>query len=141
MIKSNKLNKEDVFLAFYKKNKTCKQKIIALFGYPVSSIAVVIGDDMYQIRFGYKRVQKISVKKRNKNNYIFINTKYKIKDLEGEWEKEILNQKASGIDTLFIRLRCVRSLRCFLAQLPRKWHYRFGDLLPSIYLNRRLNGR
>lgn len=138
-IKTDKLNKVDVFLAFYTRNKTVKQKIISKFGYPISSAGLVIGDYIYQIRYGFSTVQKLKVSERNPKNYLFINTRFKIKNLKKGWEKKILMQKARGFGTLYLRLRCVKSLKDILSQLPKKWQYRFGDFLPSIYLKRRKN--
>ena len=135
--KSDKLNKKNVILAFYKPI-TFSQKIKAYIGgINVCSISLLIENKLYQFRKKEKYMQERNYTLRYLKKYILIDTDFKIKDLKGKWKSSLLSQKARNWDRLFIRLRCVKALGPVINQLGEKWKYRYGDLLSSIYLKRR----
>jgi len=131
------INKKNVNLIFYKP-RTLFQKFKASFGYPVCSMGLLIGDYAYRFRKGHKYLQEIFCDddERLMKKYFVIDSKFPVNKLKGEWRRELLQQKARQFDRLWIRLRCVKSLKYVLNQLPSKWHYK-GDLLASVYLRKR----
>lgn len=132
-LKSDKINKSNVMLAFYK-SKTFFQKLKG----KICSMTLIIGDYLYQFRRGEKFIKKRTYTKEYlKEKYILKDTGFKVKDLKGNWEENLLKQKARDWDRLFIRLRCVKAFKVVLNQLPKKWNYKIGDFLSSIYLRRR----
>lgn len=138
-LKSDKLNTQNVMLAFYRP-VTRIQKFKAKFGIPVVSMSLIIDNKLYQFRWGEKYMQERTYTNEYLKKYYLLDTGFKSKELIGNWKNLLLKQKARQWDRLFIRLRCVKSLSPVLNQLPKKWHYRFGDLLSSFYLWRRRNG-
>jgi hypothetical protein len=131
-MKSDKLNKKNVMLAFYK-SKTFLQKLKG----KTCSMTLIIEDHLYQFRRREKYILKRTYTKEYLKKYLLIDSKFKTKDLVGNWEEILLKQKARDWDRLFIRLRCVKAFKIVLNQLPKKWNYRIGDFLSSIYLRRR----
>jgi hypothetical protein len=143
--KSDKLNRRHVFLAFRTKMTRLTARINArIGGCPVACMGIVIWGEIdeqykfYGLKWDEKTVVEMNWSRINKENFILVNTRYPTTDLVAGWKRSLLRQKARHIDRLFLRYRCVKCLRPLLDSLPKKWHYRFGDILASIYLRRRM---
>lgn len=127
-IKSDKINNDNVFLIFYKAKKPLQSWKGAL-----CSSGLYINGYIYQMRHEAETLQKKELRDiKYLDKYIVIDTKFKWKDLKGDWEKELLRQKRITFYGL-CRLNCLSSLRVVLNQI-RGFEY-FG-VLPIIYLNK-----
>ncbi len=133
-IKSDKINKKNVCIVFYRP-KTFKQYLLSIFGLNVASSGLLIGNKLYQMRYENTTLQERDyTNKYIYSKYLVINTKFPISQLKGEWESELLKQKARQPKTFWLRFNCLRSLKAVLNQIP---NYRYiGEILPSIYLFR-----
>jgi hypothetical protein len=136
-----KINKENVYVCFQKTKSPWKRLKIKLFKLEVSSMLLCINGCPYTLRHSEQTVQKEILWGIDyiESKYIVIDTGFKASDLKEGWEKELLSQKARALDSLFMRHRCVRSAKCILNQLDKKWHYRFGDMFVNLYYKRRKN--
>lgn len=136
-IKSDRLNNDNVFLIFYKAKKPLQSWKGAL-----CSSGLYINGYVYQLRYEHETLQKIKLRNEEYlEKYLVIDTKFKWKDLKGNWEEELLRQKRITFYRLW-RLNCLRSLMVVLNQI-RGFEY-FG-VLPMVYLSTKVarfkNGR
>jgi len=132
---NDKINPENVCLAFYKP-KTFWQYTLSLFGSPVSSPCLILGDKNY--RLSKTEINPIIDNNEISEDYAILDTGVKITEEIIEAAKLIKNQPVRNFSSLYLRLNCVRILKPVLSEMPRKWRYRFMDWLPAIYLSRRL---
>lgn len=133
-IKSDKINKQNVCLIFYYP-RHLKQFVLAMPGINVASAGLILGDDLFQLRKEFNTIQKLTYTEDYiYSKYLVINTGFPISELKGDWESELLKQKARQPKTLWLRLNCLRSLRFVLNQIEN-FKYK-GEILPCIYLLR-----
>ena len=143
-IKSDILDKKNVFLIFYKSKKN-KQNLSTLFTPPYCSTGLVIYGNkiknyaIYQMRKEKDTLQKIlfneNTPKYLSDNYIVVRTDLTIKELNEKypnWEEELLLEKAKDKDSLDFRRRCLKSLRKVLS-FTKKFKYS-GEIYPSLYI-------
>lgn len=132
-IKSDKINKKNVCLIFYEDLKTLKQNVLSSFGLNVASAGLIMGDDLFQLRYEFPTVQKLAYTEDYiYSKYLVIDTGFPISELKGDWESELLKQKARQPRTLWFRLNCLNTLEFVINQIP---DYKFKyETLPSIYL-------
>ena len=134
---SSDVNSKNVCLGFYKV-KSFSQIFKSSGAYPVCSMCLFINNKMYRYQRAGKTLQERDYTKEYvEKSYIVIDTGFKSKKLKGDWRTELLKEKARDYDRLWLRFRCVKSLKYVLKQLPKKWRYEFTDLLSSIYLIKR----
>lgn len=132
-IKSDNLNKDNVCLVFYRPKHNLYKFVKNLFNGCLFSSGLIIGDKLYQMRKEAKTLQRRDYTKEYiTNKYLIIDTNFKIKNLQNNWEQSILSQKARQLKTLFLRKNCLRSLKTVLNQI-KNFEYK-GELLPIFYL-------
>ena len=133
VIKSDNLNTENVCLVFYRPTKDFLKFVKNLFNGCLFSSGLVIGDKLYQMRKEAKTLQKRDYTKEYiTNKYLIIDTNFKAKNLQNNWEQSILSQKTRQLKTLFFKKNCLRSLKTVLNQI-KNFEYK-GELLPIFYL-------
>lgn len=132
-IKSHKINENNVCLIFYRKLKTVKQCNVSLPGITAASAGLIISKDLFQVRKEFNTVQKLSYTEDYiYSNYLVIDTGFPISELKGDWESELLKQKARQLRTLWARLNCLNTLEFIINQIPG-YKFKYATL-PSIYL-------
>ena len=132
-IKSDKINKNHVCIIFYQNLTKFKQYVVSSPGINVASAGLLIGNKIYRIVKDKKYLFKENYTKNYiYSNYLVIDTGFSISSLKGDWESEILKQKARQPGTFWLRLNCLRSLKPVLNQIDN-FKYQ-GEVLPSIYL-------
>ena len=131
-IKSDKINKQNVCLIFYYP-KHLKQFVLAMPGINVVSAGLILGEDLFQLKKEFNTIQKLTYTEDYiYSKYIVIDTGFPISELKGDWECELLKQKARQPRTLWFRLNCLNTLEFVINQIP---DYKFKyETLPSIYL-------
>lgn len=130
--KNDTIDERNVYLIFYK-SKTLKQCLLSLFGLSYCSAGLIIKNHIYQMRYGFDTLQKLPLRKdKIKEKYLIVKTDIKYKDLKGNWEEQLLQQKARQIGTLFFRFNCLKSLQSVI-NLSKNYNYICG-IFPSIYL-------
>ena len=137
-IVSDKHNPANIILAFYKPRKV-SEYIVALFGCNTSSMSVIAGNSWYT----FKRNRKFLVRRKYApklaaENYTLIDTGVPVtaamfRELEG-----LIGTSARQWQTLFMRNNCVRVFEPLLKMLGGKWVLHGLDVIPSIYLHRRI---
>lgn len=132
---SDKPNKRTVCLIFYKP-VTFKQYLLSLFGAPVSSSGLIIGDKKYQLKYGNPTIQASNWDLSILSKYYVIDTGVSVEDVK-HLIPDLLTKRARSKNHLYFRLNCLSSLSCILDKLPNKWKYK-GEVLPSLYLRNRL---
>jgi hypothetical protein len=132
-IQSDKINKKNVCIVFYQNLKNIQQYTISMFGLNVASAGLILGDDLFQLRKEFNTIQKLTYTEDYiYSKYIVIDTGFPISELKGDWECELLKQKARQPRTLWFRLNCLNTLEFVINQIP---DYKFKyETLPSIYL-------
>lgn len=126
-IKSDKINKKNVCLVFYKpKNITTSLKFV------LSSFGLLINGKLYQMRYEKETLQERDYTNEYiYNKYLVIDTKFSYKNLKEGWKEELLKQKRKTFYGLF-RLNCLKSCKNVLKQI-KGFEYN-NEILPSIYL-------
>lgn len=133
VLKSDKLNKNNVCLVFYKPKRNFYKFIKNLCNGCLFSSGLVIGNKLYQMRKENKTLQERDYTEEYiSNKYLIIDTKFNISSLCGDYRDNLLKQKARQLKTLFIRKNCLRSLRFVLNQI-KGFEYK-GEILPILYL-------
>ena len=135
-IKSDEINNNNVLIIFYKPKKI-KQFILSIFGLSYSSAGLIINKNIYQMRYEAKTLQKIPFTDKTlnylKEKYLIIDTGFNFKNLNGDWEKNLLSQHARQKRTFYFRFNCLRSLRYVLNQI-KGYEYKSEYIFPCIYL-------
>lgn len=137
-LKTDEYNKKHVMLAFYFKKTNLRSYILGLFGYDVCSMAIICDNHIAQ--FSWKSsnliVKRVNVAK--------IKKKYLLVDTGIKPTPELLHKfygtkdfPARRIESLFLRLNCVRTFKFMLNTLGKKWAYRPFDFIPGFYAYRR----
>lgn len=131
-IKSDKINKKNVCLIFYYPKKP-KQFVLAMPGINVASAGLVMGKFALKLEKDFDTLQKSTYTEDYiYSKYLVIDTGFPISELKGDWESELLKQKARQPRTLWFRLNCLNTLEFVINQIP---DYKFKyETLPSIYL-------
>lgn len=133
VLKSDKLNKNNVCLVFYRPKRNFYKFIKNLCNGCLFSSGLVIGNKLYQMRKENKTLQERDYTEEYiKDKYLIIDTKFNINFLCGDYRDNLLKQKARQLKTLFIRKNCLRSLRFVLNQI-KGFEYK-GEILPILYL-------
>lgn len=136
-IKSDKFNKDNVFILMYKPKKPIEY-IHSLLGSPVSSMSIVCGDNWYMYKRNKSTLQVVNTIPRKFGDYILIDTGTKIdKNITNELDS-LVGNPARKPSTLFIRANCIRTFRPVLKILGERWRIGVLDFIPSIYLLKRL---
>lgn len=138
-IKSDKLSKKNVCILFYKSDNRFKiiDFIFGLFGVNSSSVAVCVGEYVYQLKHNKSTLQKISINNIDISKYIIIDTCVLISKIKID-DSKLLQEKARKPISLWLRLNCVRCVKPLLNQLGGVYSYRFMDWIAPVYLARRL---
>lgn len=138
-IESNEISENNVYLIFYKP-KNFKNYVYSLFGLPVSSMGIVINNNVYVLKRNRVHPQKYPLDKIDLSNFIVINTGDKVTEKIEKSAVELLKMKSKSIYTFNLRINCVKVLLPVINNLHYKWHYRpFSfDFIPSVYLSRRI---
>lgn len=139
-LKSDKLNKKHLFIAFYK-SKSLDMSIKSI-GNGLASICFLFCQEnnyyFYQFRLGKEYMQKIPLDKNKMDEYlkkyVLINTKYEVKNLESNFEEIILKRRRKTLKGLW-RLNCLLSMKETLNKI-KGFEVRFYEFLPCIYINR-----
>jgi len=145
-IKSDKLNKINLFIASYK-SKNLQMSLKSNPGFPIASACFLYykDDNFYflQFRLGKEYMQKIPLDKNKRKKYmekyVLVNTKYKVSELENNFEEEVLKKRRKTLKGLW-RLNCLLSMKDTLNKL-KGFEVRFYEFLPCIYINRIINKR
>ena len=126
-IKSDKINKKNICLVFYKpKNITSSLKFV------LSSFGLLINGKLYQMRYESETLQERDYTNEYiYNKYLVIDTKFNYKNLRDGWKEDLLKQKRKTFYGLF-RLNCLKSCKNVLKQI-KGFEYN-NEILPSIYL-------
>lgn len=126
-IKSDKINKKNICLVFYKpKNITNSLKFV------LSSFGILINGKLYQMRYEAQTLQERDYTNEYiYNKYLIVDTKFNYKNLKEGWKEDLLKQKRKSFYGLF-RLNCLKSCKNVLKQI-KGFEYN-NEILPSIYL-------
>ena len=139
-MKSDKISKSNVCIIAYKP-QNCMQMFKSNFGGINSSLGLLIGGKLYQLRYGFDTVQELSYTKDYiYKNYFVINTKYNIKNISQDTIDLLKKQTARQTGFFKLRLNCSRCMRPILNKLPKQWNYKKNsfDFLSSCYIYKRL---
>ena len=111
-IKSDKINKKNICLVFYKpKNITSSLKFV------LSSFGLLINGKLYQMRYESETLQERDYTNEYiYNKYLVIDTKFNYKNLRDGWKEDLLKQKRKTFYGLF-RLNCLKSCKNVLKQI------------------------
>ena len=137
-LKTDEYNPNHVMIALYHRKSNLRSYILGLFGYDLCSMAIIC--DGHIAQFSWKSsdliVKRVNVSK-IKKKYLLIDTGIKP-------NKEILHKfygakdfPARRIESLWLRLNCVRTFKYLLNTLGDKWKYRPFDFIPGFYAYRR----
>lgn len=127
-------NEQNVCIIFYKP-LTFFEYIKSLIGAPISSCGLLLGNDVYRFRYSSSMIEKVDFAHEHRE-YIIIDTGTPTSVIE-PLLPDLMATKARSWQTCFFRLNCLLALKPILSKIGGKWQYR-GDLLPSIYIMRRL---
>ena len=102
-------------------------------GINVASAGLVMGKFALKLEKDFDTLQKSTYTEDYiYSKYLVIDTGFPISELKGDWESELLKQKARQPRTLWFRLNCLNTLEFVINQIP---DYKFKyETLPSIYL-------
>ena len=140
VLKSDKLNKNNVCLVFYRPKRNFYKFIKNLCNGCLFSSGLVIDDKLYQMRKENTTLQERDYTEEYiSNKYLIIDTKFSVKSLYGDYKDYLLKQKARQLKTFFVRKNCLRSLRFVLQQI-KGFEYK-GEILPILYLLRLLKNK
>ena len=140
-IKSDTLNKTNVFYAVYKP-KSLYMSFKGLFGSPVASSGIIVYENnkyyIFQFKLAEEYYQKVELKeekiKSYLQKYIVIDTKFKINNLKEGWQKEVLSRKRVLLKGLW-KFNCLRTASIVLNQI-QGFEVKPYEFLTSIYFKR-----
>lgn len=132
-LESDEYNPNHVMIALYHKKTNLRSHILGLFGYDLSSMAILC--DRHVAQFSWKSSELI-IKRANisklKKKYILVDTGIKPTTEIIHKFYGLKDQPARRIESLFLRLNCVRTFRYLLNTLGPKWSYRSFDFIPGF---------
>lgn len=128
------INPENVCIVFYKP-LTFFDYLKSLVGAPISSCGLLMGNIVYRFKYSSNMIEMVYLHAEHRD-YIVIDTGCRRCEVE-YLLPNLLSTKARRWKTCFFRLNCLLALRPILDKIGGKWQYK-GDLLPSIYIMRRL---
>lgn len=131
---TDNINPENVCIIFYKP-LTFFDYLKSLVGAPVSSCGLLMGNIVYRFKYSSNMIEMVYLHNEHRD-YIIIDTGCRRCEVEYLLPR-LTTMKARRWQTCFFRLNCLLALRPILDKIGGKWQYK-GDLLPSIYIMRRL---
>ena len=136
--KSSSFPNGNILILFYRP-KTLFECITTLFGLNASSMSISHGDNWYLFRRKCDTLQKEKFNAKVVNDrYTVLDTGIALSQTTLDKLNALVGRKARTAGSLYFRFNCVIIFREFLKDLGYRWEVKGLDIIPSIYLIRRI---
>lgn len=132
---SEQLTKNTVCFAFYKQNGgSILMHIFGLFGLPVTSMSVICGNLWLKLERNEELLQLTELVDIEKSKYIIVDTGIEITPKIIKILKQLRFEPARTKGSLFLRLRCIASIKLLLNELGTYYMPRnVFEQIPAVY--------